>query len=101
SCHTSHSGLSPYAGWEPTHKPLDTLNRLFSMPEKHPQREAETLHTPSNLTHGVDNLYRNTPHKNENHTMTIFIVSGCGVCTYKYTDLQLDDKWIHANHVKD
>ncbi|MER0089323.1 transposase, partial [Corynebacterium sp. KPL3927] len=24
--HTSHSGLSPYAGWEPTHKPLDTLD---------------------------------------------------------------------------
>lgn len=42
-----------------------------------------------------------TPHKNENHTITIFIVSGCGVCTYKYTDLQLDGKWIHANHVKD
>lgn len=28
-----------------------------------PQREAETLHTPNNLTHGVDNLYRNTPHR--------------------------------------
>ncbi|WP_234462833.1 transposase, partial [Corynebacterium macginleyi] len=26
SCHTSHSGLSPYTGWEPTHKPLDTLS---------------------------------------------------------------------------
>ncbi|MBK4160973.1 hypothetical protein GWO73_03845, partial [Corynebacterium macginleyi] len=25
SCHTSHSGLSPYVDWEPTHKPLDTL----------------------------------------------------------------------------
>ncbi|MGV0421722.1 hypothetical protein ACUY24_11465, partial [Corynebacterium simulans] len=25
SCHSSHSGLSPYAGWIPTHKPSDTL----------------------------------------------------------------------------
>ncbi|MEK0057404.1 hypothetical protein WMQ00_11880, partial [Corynebacterium sp. KPL2825] len=25
SCHSSHSGLSPYAGWKPTHKPSDTL----------------------------------------------------------------------------
>ncbi|MFS0418700.1 helix-turn-helix domain-containing protein, partial [Corynebacterium striatum] len=25
SCHSSHSGPSPHAGWEPTHKPSDTL----------------------------------------------------------------------------
>src|SRR5699024_5099969 len=31
--------------------------------QQHPQREAETLHTPSNPTHGVDNLYRNTPRR--------------------------------------
>ncbi|MFS0418675.1 hypothetical protein ACL1BA_13935, partial [Corynebacterium striatum] len=26
SCHSSHSGPSPHAGWEPTHKPSDTLH---------------------------------------------------------------------------
>ncbi|MGX9196420.1 transposase, partial [Corynebacterium striatum] len=26
SCHSSHSGPSPHAGWEPTHKPSDTLD---------------------------------------------------------------------------
>ena len=35
-------------------------NRLLKMPEKHPQGEAEAFHTPIDLTHGVDNLYRNT-----------------------------------------
>ncbi|WP_206745176.1 hypothetical protein, partial [Corynebacterium diphtheriae] len=34
--------------------------------KQHPQREAETLHTPNNLTHGVDNLYRNTPSSSTN-----------------------------------
>ncbi|MHD0175014.1 hypothetical protein ACNQUF_10600, partial [Corynebacterium diphtheriae] len=29
--------------------------------KQHRRSKTETLHTPNSLTHGVDNLYRNTP----------------------------------------
>ncbi|NII97263.1 hypothetical protein FHU42_000657 [Corynebacterium glutamicum] len=45
--------------------------------KQHPQREAEPLHTPSNLTHGVDNLYRNTPRKVDTGVLVALPVLEC------------------------